>query len=297
MTDFLLFEDAKSIVQKAKIKSKREFKIFNTGRSVVTRIPVNPDIYYRSQWISWTDFLNTNNPIAYIKCSFLSYDDAKNLIKNELLKKYTFINGYAYTKFTKTKEFDEYKNLLPKDPKQYYKSNGNVWISWDDFLHISYINAITYNELKSLFKKYKITDIDSLNYFMVHISPDLNVTIPRDIETTYMDRCEWISWDDLFGIKNIIELPSGNIVSIKSPDISEIQKYSDDYNVKTPPIGIIPRSIYDRNCKINRFNDLTEAIIRYNNENYEISEEWISEYKILMLELNIKESPVQFIKI
>ena len=60
---------------------------------------------------------------------------------------------------------------------------------------------------------------------------------------------------------------------------------------RIPPIGLIPKSIFERHVKINRYNDICAAIVRYQNANLQINEEWIKELDELtqFLQLNDKK--------
>lgn len=58
-------------------------------------------------------------------------------------------------------------------------------------------------------------------------------------------------------------------------------------SVRKPPLGVIPRNIYERNCKVTRLNDLSAAINRYLQHSMKVPEEWIQEYNGLAEELNL----------
>ena len=52
------------------------------------------------------------------------------------------------------------------------------------------------------------------------------------------------------------------------------------------PIGLIPKEVYQKRIKINRFNDVREAILRYYNAGLEINTQWIEEYNELLDSIN-----------
>lgn len=60
------------------------------------------------------------------------------------------------------------------------------------------------------------------------------------------------------------------------------QKKSSKPNQKRPPLGVIPRNIWEEfiieNHLVERLEDLKTAIIAYANENLVINDDWINEY-------------------
>jgi len=54
-----------------------------------------------------------------------------------------------------------------------------------------------------------------------------------------------------------------------------------------PPLGLIPKKHYYRNQKIERFNEVCEAIKRYWDAGLQINTEWIEEYNELIEEIKI----------
>jgi hypothetical protein len=55
---------------------------------------------------------------------------------------------------------------------------------------------------------------------------------------------------------------------------------------KKPPLGLMPKHIFEHNNNIKRFEDVCDAISRYYNESRKIPIEWISEYNELIDKLN-----------
>ena len=53
------------------------------------------------------------------------------------------------------------------------------------------------------------------------------------------------------------------------------------FNELKPPIGIIPKNIFERNTKVNRRYDLQSAIYRYLHKGLKINLEWVEEYNDL----------------
>jgi len=51
---------------------------------------------------------------------------------------------------------------------------------------------------------------------------------------------------------------------------------------KRPPLGLIPKEIYNKNNKVTRFNEVCGAISRYYNEGLQIPINWVEEYNELV---------------
>lgn len=62
-------------------------------------------------------------------------------------------------------------------------------------------------------------------------------------------------------------------------------------NCTKPPLGLIPKRFHDQRIKVERFNEVCEAISRYYDARLKIKIEWIEEYNDLVdnLDKNEKE--------
>ena len=54
-----------------------------------------------------------------------------------------------------------------------------------------------------------------------------------------------------------------------------------------PPIGIIPKYLYDEQVRNNRFNELKETIKRYCDAGLPLNPEWVTEYDELVKSKNV----------
>lgn len=122
----------------------REF--INNGN--YTQIPVNPNkVYSNRGWISWGEFLNTDNksPKYYIDNN-VSFDEFKKWIKDNDIKTSTEF-------FNKVKSGNIPKNI-PKKPHMFYKNKG--WTMWGDVVSGgSYRKGVywSYDECKQFLQK------------------------------------------------------------------------------------------------------------------------------------------------
>ncbi len=127
---YLNYNEAKSIIQKYKLKGQKYWYIMCKEGLIPNDIPKTPNKYYK-EWISWNDWLG-HNVSTYKK--FLSYDDAKFFIK-----KLNLSSLQEYYDYLITNKID----FLPLNPISYYK---NKYECSDIFLSNS--NNISYGEKK-----------------------------------------------------------------------------------------------------------------------------------------------------
>ena len=114
---FRSFSSARKFVQSLGLKNLVEWREYRKSGNKPMDIPSNPNDIYKKQgtWISWGDFLGTNNISVKIKFdSFLSPKEAKPVLQ-KLFKEYEIKNGLDWKKFAKThsKLLDELH--LPSD--------------------------------------------------------------------------------------------------------------------------------------------------------------------------------------
>jgi hypothetical protein len=129
---FISYDEAKDIVQPLSLKSLSDWRVFTQAIEFKEfNLPKNPSDFYKGKgWTSWGDFLGTGKILPKNK-TFLSYDEAKELVKSLDLKSYS-----DWQTFIKV---DKFKNLnLPYDPCKIYKGKG--WTSWGEFLGTGYIS-------------------------------------------------------------------------------------------------------------------------------------------------------------
>jgi hypothetical protein len=130
--DFLTYEEAKEFLKDKGLTHNdwREYK-----KTMPSFLPKNPFNQYRYKgWVDWADFLSYEK---YGHGSFVSYEEAKEFLKDKGLKNKDW---RAYTK--------NLPRFIPKNPYSYYQNKG--WVSWNDFL--SYENSNNIIEKKPLKK-------------------------------------------------------------------------------------------------------------------------------------------------
>jgi hypothetical protein len=153
-------------------------------------IPKKPNVVYeKNGWVNWADFLNSNNISNKLK-KFISYDEAKIWLKNNLNIKNQ--NDWSYS--TKNNLIPEF---IPKSPEHVYKNSG--WINWADFLNSNNISPVIKNKnYLSLYDLKKIAidnNIKSKKGWVDYVKSLNNEKIPQSPQKTYKNK-GWVSWLD-----------------------------------------------------------------------------------------------------
>lgn len=200
--DFISYDKAKKIVNRVDIKNNIDFKKW-IKKNLHTKIPKAPEVTYRNKgWISWADFLETNN---YYSKNFHTYKKAKSILFNLKLN-----SQKEYLKWIKKENIN-----LPTNPHLIYKEE---WISFSEYLNTNNISNskkvfISYNECKKIVINKKIK---SINQFIKWKQRPND--IPARPDMIYED---WISWDDFLGEKIISNKEKGE----KYLSFDEAKKY------------------------------------------------------------------------
>lgn len=171
------------------VKSKTQwFELVRTNK-IPNFISKNPNTSYKGRgWISWGDFLGTGKKWDnYV--DYLSYDDAKNLIKNLKIK-----NSEEYRKSHKNGLI---KKDIPFKPDRYYLNRG--WISWGDFLGNNFIanQFREYYDYNTFKEKIKELNIKTYNGYLKYIKGCKDdKKLPSTPSMVYKNK-GWINWYDV----------------------------------------------------------------------------------------------------
>lgn len=116
-TEFLSFQQAKELIQRLKLKTVNEFKIWASGSMRPTNFPSNPDLHYKELWSGYRDFLGIKTPV------FMKFSDYRELIQSYGLKNEAEFRLWAVSL--------NRPETAPSNPDKYYKED---WCGWKDFL-------------------------------------------------------------------------------------------------------------------------------------------------------------------
>lgn len=171
------------------IKSKTEWYRYTKSKEFSELMPKDPVQYFKSEWISWGDFLGTGRIQDNKTINYISYESAKVwLIDNNI-----DIKSVKNWKLN----LDKIPSFIPKRPDRYYKNRN--WVSWPDFLGNKRIanrkrNIIKYTEAKELIRKLNITNI--IEYKEIQSKLYIN-ELPVHPHLTYKNK-GFINYEEFF---------------------------------------------------------------------------------------------------
>lgn len=179
---FLNFNEAKIFVRNLNLKNNKNWKEYSKSKERPDNIPSNPNVVYKSEWISMDDWLGTE------KIDFLPFEEARNFVRKLNIKN--------------NKEWRNYSipSNIPSRPEREY----NEWISWSDWLGTNTYNKsiifLTYLEAKEFVAKLNLkSQIEWNDYIKSGKKP---TNIPSGPASIYADS-GWISWGDFLSNGNI----------------------------------------------------------------------------------------------
>ena len=187
---YLLFEDARKVVRSQGLKSKKEWDIWIKGKSKTYDIPSNPNVYYKEQWISLSDWLDSSVE-SFNNREYYEYEYCKLIIS-----KMMFNNRKEFYDFTKINT----DKKIPNRPDHVYKKQKK-WEGWQRFLSIKKTPPIhkcglflTYNDAKKFINDMKFTQqSEYINYI-----EDNNIEfLPK--RPDYVYRNNWTGYLDFLG--------------------------------------------------------------------------------------------------
>ena len=122
--EFLLFEEARSIVRSLKLQGSKEWKFWTKSSDKPKNIPANPARTYQDKgWIDYGDWLGTDY-IANGRRKYLPFAEARAYVHQLKIK-----NERQWRVWTQTPERPENITTVPSST---YKNEG--WKNWPDWL-------------------------------------------------------------------------------------------------------------------------------------------------------------------
>jgi len=182
-------ETKKWVNDNLNVTSKTKWFEYVKNNKLPNYITKNPYIVYKNRgWVSWGDFLGTNN-VWDNNVNYYSYIDSKKFLKKLNIKS---INEYISI----------YNNglipkFIPKKPNRYYKNRG--WVSWGDFLGNNFVaNQLrvfyTYEEFKNIIKNLNLKTFISFKKYLKENK--LDKKLPTNPNIVYK-KSGWTGWYDV----------------------------------------------------------------------------------------------------
>ena len=141
--EWMSYQEARTFIQNQGIQTSTEFHKWSASDQRPENFPSTPNVTYKDQWTSWSDFLGTEN-ISTKSRNRMSYRETKNFIQNQGVQTRTKWMSYqeavsfiqkqgirTHTEFLKWSKSDQRPENFPSNPHIVYKDQ---WTSWGEFL-------------------------------------------------------------------------------------------------------------------------------------------------------------------
>jgi len=181
---FKTYDEAKLIVHKLKLASRRDwFELINSGNRP-NDIPLGVQTYYKNKgWKGWADFLLGDGKVIE---RFMSYDEARKNINQLGLK--SVIEWNIYSKSTRA-------HNIPSAPYKIYKNKG--WIGWADWLGHNYAKDRFISFKKARAYVYNLNLNNNTEWYKYCKSGGKPIDIPVAPDIVYKNK-GWKGWADWF---------------------------------------------------------------------------------------------------
>ena len=222
--EYLPFKEARKYVRSLHFQNTAQFKKWTKTKNKPPNITTTPHITYKDKgWISWIDFLGTNN-INTKDIEFRSFEEARDFARKLGIQSLRHWDDWANGKLFHPKAKPE---DIPKSPSKYYKGKG--WTNWSDFLGTqnTYKFKKNYRPFKKARKFAQSLRLNSREEWKTWAKGKLEkIDLPKKpddipITPTHVYKEDgWISWGDWLGTGRVVHQNKKNFYSFK-----EAKKY------------------------------------------------------------------------
>ena len=177
-TPFLSFEEARTYARKLGLKNAMEWRTVEYPDN----IPKCPVEVYDGQWVSWGDWLGTDN-LSNWNRRFVPFEEAR-----------TYVRSIGLKNIAEWREWRKAVRHIPSAPHVVYK---NEWAGWGDWLGTERTlrkEFLPYKEARDYVRSIGLKSTDEWSKWRRAERAD---NIPSSPQIVYED--EWVSWGDWLG--------------------------------------------------------------------------------------------------
>ena len=178
------FEQARDMARKLKLNGHRSYREAHRRGLLSIGMPGNPEeVYVKSGWIGWPDFLGTGRRR---QVRAWSYKKASRFVRSMGIKS--------------SKEYNDCwrQGKLPLGiPKDLYRSYASLWKGWGDFLGVEEIGFLTYKEAKKEAMSLGITSMAQFDRAMK--LGKFSQGMPKSPKYVYRKNKKGNSFNEFFG--------------------------------------------------------------------------------------------------
>jgi superfamily II DNA or RNA helicase len=268
--NFLSYNNVKEFIKGLNIKTQREWVKYAKSGNRPDNIPNSVQRTYKksNEWISWQDFLGSDNISNSIKKeNYINFDDAKVIIHKLNLK--TSTNWRFFVKSGNKPD------NIPSEPNKHYKYDG--WLSWGDFLgsKIGFDGKfLPYKDAIKIVHKLKIKNISEWWEYCTSDKKPYN--IPSSPNNVYKEFTNYIEWLGVIGngthnwtkntLIHFIKSIQDELVGLDSIELITIIN-SNNLSKKIKEVGLLEDLISSKVGSEKRRNILKDIIDKFENKN------------------------------
>jgi superfamily II DNA or RNA helicase len=214
-TNWRPFKECLSFTRNLKLNDINEWRQYSKSGNKPCDIPSKPNITYSKEWISWNDWLGTNNVSNWeVSKQFFSLKEAKFWLETNCKKMITSQSKYNNWVKNKIEGLPPKPSQMPSAPWQTYSRDPN-WKGLGDFLGTGTIASrdlkyISYQKAKQKLKKFALSSREQYYEWYRDVYPSLkseDFILPKNCHSTY--KKEWEGWNiflsnnNPYGKKNV----------------------------------------------------------------------------------------------
>jgi Helicase conserved C-terminal domain/Type III restriction enzyme, res subunit len=189
---FRSFEEARRLARALGLSSRTGWRRYCASPERPIDVPTNPQAAYRSEWMSWDDWLDTGNT----KNSFLPFEEARRITRS-----FGFRTMAEYYDAVRSGALPQ---GVPKDPRVAYRNSG--WRNWGDWLGTLNLGTIEKRRnMRPFTEAVKFAKSLGLQSKKAWFDWIKSGSRPDDIPANPADSYQgdgWLGWPHFLGTKN-----------------------------------------------------------------------------------------------
>jgi len=112
------FEEARAFVKNLDLKKHSEWVLYAKSPNKPKDIPIRPESVYKTNWVSWNDWLGNEKQ----KVDYLPFEEARDFARG--------LNLSSSSKWKAWIKTNARPNNIPMSPEKVYKTQWNGWDDW-----------------------------------------------------------------------------------------------------------------------------------------------------------------------
>ena len=120
---WLPFEEARACIRNLEFSHAEAFRKWTQTDERNERIPVAPNVAYRSEWVDWLDWLGKPDKYSRTKRKWLPFEEARDYVRSLQFSTVTALRRWEKT--------SDRLMTIPTNPQVIYPWE---WVNWNDWI-------------------------------------------------------------------------------------------------------------------------------------------------------------------